>query len=91
MLVVKVFVNLDQIDEIHIQNTGDVDKEICNYQIMRPEGFETYNMKHKRSDGYLGLLEQALKILKSTGYRASKYRLRNKTIVDDLRRFFVAK
>jgi hypothetical protein len=70
MLIIKAFINLREIDEIHIWNTGislnDEDKTFA-YNILKPEGFETETIYHKRNTGYLLLLKQALEIITKHG------------------------
>lgn len=59
MLITKIFVNMDLIDEIWIHNTGETRKGIFTYKIEKPAGIDDI-LTHKRSDGYHGLLVQAL-------------------------------
>lgn len=60
MLIAKVYVNYDQIDEIWIQNTGKVYKPgFYTYQIIKPEGIKA-ELVHERSAGYQSLLIMAL-------------------------------
>ena len=59
MLVVKVFVNTEQIDEIHIQRVKDTGDDLKGYKIVKPEGF-TRLIPHRYSDGYGPLLRYAL-------------------------------
>lgn len=61
MLIVKVLVNTEQIDEIHIQNirphlTGE---GWYYYRIIKPEGIG-HEFLHNRSDGYRPLLTKVL-------------------------------
>ena len=62
MLIVKVFVNERQIDEIHIQNVGK-DGRDCLYKIRKPYGFELVAIAHRRSKKYYGLLRDALNLI----------------------------
>ena len=67
MLIVKVQVNNEQIDEIHIQNIKHIVDGIYQYRIRKPEGFDATPIHHKRTLGYKPLLIEALSILKHTG------------------------
>jgi hypothetical protein len=63
MLIVKVFVNCNLIDEIRIHNKGYVDEtknDVCNYQIISPKGFENIAIYHSRKEHWGDLLEMAL-------------------------------
>jgi hypothetical protein len=64
MLVLKVFVNKNQIDEVHIQNTGGsqsgMEDDMYEYRIRKPEGMDDLVMYHRRSDGWLPLVQHAL-------------------------------
>lgn len=62
MLIVKVFINQNQIDEIHIHNVGG-DEINGLYRIEYPVGFENIMIKHKRINGYGPLLQKALRII----------------------------
>ena len=84
MLIVKIWatketearvgskVILEELDEIHIQNTGGtVDgtgKDWHIYQIKKPEPDLMDAILHKRKEGYLQLVRRALK-------RINKYRM----------------
>ena len=64
MLVVKIFVNERQIDEVHIHNTGrpytgDATSDTFWYEIRKPEG-DFYPMVHARWEGWIPLVRQAL-------------------------------
>jgi hypothetical protein len=61
MLVLKVFVNQEQIDEIHIQNIGEAHKRgYFSYEIKSPQGYDGDPIVHQRSAGYESLLIMAL-------------------------------
>ena len=64
MLIAKIYVNSDQIDEIHIQNVtkfpGSFDSH--DYKIRKPVGFNK-TIWHKRTDGYKLLLIKALEMI----------------------------
>ena len=62
MLVLKAFVNYDQIDEIWVQNVGFLDDGICEYKIRKPEG-DWPLIKHKRSGGWRKLGIKVLDML----------------------------
>ena len=55
-------VELELIDEIQIQNKGQRDDEMWNYEIVRPEGIPG-KVIHRREDGYQSLLKKALGLL----------------------------
>lgn len=58
MLIVKVYVNTEQIDEIMIHNEGCNERGWCLYHI--EDHPEVGKIKHKRSCGYKRLLRDAL-------------------------------
>ena len=62
MLVLKVFVNTDQIDEVHVQNTGEIDEATGQhiYKIRKPIGYEDVIIYHKRELGWEFLVETTL-------------------------------
>ena len=70
MLVVKVYVNSLQIDEIHIHNKGPILDGIYSYGIDKPEGFEDKRFWHRRSDGYGPLLIEVLNYLEQEGRKS---------------------
>ena len=64
MLIAKIYINYDQIDEIHIQNLGTTTaNNRYHYKIRKPEGFET-TIIHNRDDGYNPLLQKVLKLIR---------------------------
>lgn len=67
MLVVKILVNLKELDEIHIINTGHVagkpDSTIRIYRIVKPEILEP--IIHDRKDGWLPLVQKVLEVIKN--------------------------
>lgn len=63
MLILKVFVNKDQIDEIRIQNKEYIQNDIYNYKIIKPKGYNKF-ITHKRSTGWKPLVEKVLKTLR---------------------------
>ncbi len=70
MLIAKVYINDNKIDDIHIWNTGEitgVHNNIWKYKILKPEGFEDWNLHHKRDKGYIPLLKMALEIIEKHG------------------------
>ena len=64
MLVLKTFVNYDQIDEIWVQNVGTLDDGIYEYKIQHPKG-DWPLILHKRSDGWKKLAVKVLDLLES--------------------------
>ena len=66
MLIVKVFVNERQIDEIKIQNVSTDFSDFATYQIRKPV-VEDLIIKHQRSKGYMPLLKTVLEYLIKIG------------------------
>jgi hypothetical protein len=62
MLIVKIFVNEKQIDEIQIQNTGDKYKGMDKYTIRKPAIWKGW-LFHSRKEGWFPLVLQAMEIL----------------------------
>jgi hypothetical protein len=62
MLILKAFVNENQIDEIWVQNVETVALGLCKYKIRKPEG-DFPLISHYRQDGWRVLTEKVLKIL----------------------------
>jgi len=62
MLIVRVFVNLDRIDEIHIQRGKPVyhHGDLFYYHVRRPTKFRDIVVEHKKSKGYRELLLKVL-------------------------------
>jgi hypothetical protein len=62
MLVIKVHANYELIDEIWIQNKGELagHSGFYQYKIVKPEGHDARILIHRRSDGYKPLLSMAL-------------------------------
>lgn len=70
MLIIKVNINFKEIDEIHIWNTGECTSETNNvwkYKIVEPQGFEDWDIYHRRHKGYHSLLMRALEIITKHG------------------------
>lgn len=65
MLIVKVFVNDRQIDEIAVQNVSEVysKTEYQSYKIRKPKGKGECLFIHKASEGYRKLLYKVLEFL----------------------------
>jgi hypothetical protein len=63
MLVVKVFVNFDQIDELHIQNTDRLYGKRTIYVIKEPQGYDDIEIYHLRSESWTKLVEKALHVI----------------------------
>jgi len=64
MLIIKICVNLDQIDEIGLINTGHVKRGKHLYRFRNPSELNEYEIYHRRSDPWYILVEKALKICK---------------------------
>ena len=56
------FTDLEQIDEIHIQNLGEIAGGVYRYAVKKPSGIKA-QISHPRGDGYRPLLEKALRLL----------------------------
>lgn len=62
-LILKVYVNLTEIDSIYIQNTGEINtKGATKYLIRKPA--TDIPIWHTRKKGYRPLLLKALKVIK---------------------------
>lgn len=69
MLIIKVFVNREQIDEIAIQNVGNGLKDndqLTPYKIRKPE-INDLIIKHQRSKGWMPLVHKVLEHLIKRG------------------------
>lgn len=64
---------LKKIDEIHIQNIGQVAGDVFRYEIKKPGGIDA-QITHPKSDGYRPLLERALALLEHKGKKEYKRR-----------------
>ena len=64
MLIIKAYLNEKEIDEILIQNTGEIKDGKTKYLIRKPANDTP--IFHKRSDGYRPLLLKALKIIEES-------------------------
>ena len=60
MLIVKVYVNSRQIDELQIQNIENLGNGQYVYAIRKPEGFSETIIKHRRADGWIPLVRKVL-------------------------------
>ncbi len=64
MLIAKIYINREQIEEIHVRNMVNKNsKGETLYKIYHPEGYETVKIWHQRDLGYQTLLEKVLKII----------------------------
>jgi len=63
MLILRAFINADPIDEIHIQNIGQHNREFWAYNIRKPEGHDGPTFLHRRSAGWRPLAEKVLHYL----------------------------
>lgn len=73
MLVVKVHVNFDQIDEVHIQNIGKSHStQYHMYRIVKPSGYENFVIDHDRSEGYVSLVASVFDILKRQEHKTKE-------------------
>ena len=66
MLIVKAYINKNQIEEIHIWNTGNcVDEElnIWEYKIVEPKGYEDVPIFHHRDLGWKALFSNVITVL----------------------------
>lgn len=66
MLIIRAYINTDEIDQIYVHNQGETDKEgIWEYRVYHesiPENI-TITVQHCRKDGYLPLLEKAVRMI----------------------------
>lgn len=62
MLIIRAFVNERQIDEIHVQNTKHIERDLYEYTIRKPDG-DWPKIRHYRSDGWRLLALKVLDIL----------------------------
>ena len=70
MLIAKIYVNERKIDEIHIQNIGQIlqfNSKLHEYKIRKPEGCDDIKLAHIRARGYRLLLIMALTELEVRG------------------------
>lgn len=66
MLVLKAFVNYNQIDEVWIHNVSGARASVVGenvYRIEKPEGFEDRLIVHRREDGWRALAAKVLNLL----------------------------
>jgi len=75
MLVIKIYINDKEVDDIHIQNIGFFDnwravdpyakkKDLYMYKIRKPSGFEDELIIHSRSKGHRILAAKAMQLIK---------------------------
>lgn len=62
MLILKAFVNYDQIDEIWVQQVETLDDDLRGYKIRKPE-IDLPLIYHRRSDGWQALTIKVLNAL----------------------------
>ena len=62
MLIVKVFVNEKQIDELAIENVSSNFLDFATYKIQKPQ-IENAYVKHRRSTGWMPLVKSVLDFL----------------------------
>ena len=70
MLVIKAYINEEQIDEIHIQNVGGNPNGLSEYAVRKPEMQGI--IKHHRPSGWVALAAAVLGILADNGYEGSR-------------------
>ncbi len=66
MLIVKAYINTEEIDEVHVWNTGNcIDKElnIWEYKIIQPTGYEDIPIFHHRDLGWRALFSSVITVL----------------------------
>ena len=71
MLIIKLFVNTEQIDEIHIQRVGPA-AYWNSYVVRKPDVPGT--VRHCRADGWVALGAVVLSALAEAGYGAHRPR-----------------
>lgn len=74
MLIIKAYVNHDEIDEIWVHNIATIEDGICEYRIEKPTGYEDINIWHRRSEGWKAL---TLKVLGWMAERDEKNEFHN--------------
>ena len=62
MLIIKVFVNNQQIVELRIHNITKGNPNIHNYEIIKPK-IENVVISHRRASGWMPLVHKVLKYL----------------------------
>lgn len=68
MLVVRIYVNLDEIDVVCIQRIGPA-AERNSYKVMLSDGTEVPGrVNHRRSDGAISLVATVFTLLAEAGY-----------------------
>jgi len=73
VLVVKVSVNFDQIDEVHIQRIGKCrSTKYYMYRIVKPRGYENFIVDHDRSGGYVPLVSSVFEILNRHNHKTEE-------------------
>lgn len=60
MLIIRVYVNDEEIDQIHIQRGKPGPPGTFNYHIRKPAGYADVPIPHRYRDGYIPLLRKAL-------------------------------
>jgi len=62
MLILKIFINDEQIDEIFIKNEGEIIKGVYRYSVKNPkEKIEGLPISHRRKAGWRRLVIKALR------------------------------
>jgi hypothetical protein len=67
MLILKVYVNKNKIDEVWIHNTGVLvieDTDLYDYRIRKPEGYDHIPIYHSRKAGWAELSSRVLFIIR---------------------------
>ena len=65
MLIIRAFINKDQIEDIWIHNVGraNVDTDTYEYRVLKPEGYDHIPIYHNRDRGWRLLTIQVLDLL----------------------------
>lgn len=73
MLVIKIFLNFNQIDEVHIKRIG---KSALGgnhlYRITKPVGFSDNLISHLRTDGYAPLVAKVYEVLVAAQHKTKE-------------------
>lgn len=67
MLIVKIFINERQIDEIEVKNVSNRTGGMQMYEIRKPEVLD-FRIHHKYSEGHIPLLAKVFDFLKRHEY-----------------------
>ena len=74
MLIIKIFLDDNQIDEVQVENIGKFDDlfeyqskkrpKLYVYKIVEPKGFENKTIVHTQKQGHRVLISKAMELIK---------------------------